>query len=409
MPWNEPGGNQQDPWSGKKRGSGGNDPEELIRKLNQQLGKLFGGSNGGGSDNQGSKGIILLVGLLFIGWLLSGFYTVDARQQGLVLRFGAYQQTTGAGLHWRLPYPVETVEIIDVEQNRSAQDRSIMLTKDENIVEIAVSAQYKVSSAEDYAFNVLDPDSMTDQTQGTLYQVLRATTREVIGRNDMDFILKEGREQIASTIQSQMQQVLDSYKVGLQVITVNLTYAEAPAEVKAAFDEANKAREDANRYKNEAETYSNRILPEARGESARVKAKAEAYRQETVDRAEGDAARFTQLVGEYRKAPEVTRERLYLDTMEQVMSASRKVLIDNTHSNNMMYLPLDQLSVQNNGATSQAAATTTATTAAAMATQQQAAPAAGNPAAPAATPVVTEPPTGDVVRPPREPSIRESR
>ncbi len=147
------------------------------------------------------KAFFLLMLVLVAGWLLSGFYTVDARQQGLVLRFGAYQQTTGAGLHWRLPYPIETVEIIDVEQNRSSQDRSIMLTKDENIVEIAVSAQYKVRSPEDYAFNVLNPDSLTDQAQGTLYQVMRGTTREVIGRNDMDFILKEGREQIAVNIQ----------------------------------------------------------------------------------------------------------------------------------------------------------------------------------------------------------------
>jgi membrane protease subunit HflK len=394
MPWNEPGGNQQDPWSGKKRGSGNNDPEELIRKLNQKLGKLFGGSGrGDGSDNNSNKGIILLLGLLVIGWLLSGFYTVDARQQGLVLRFGAYQQTTGAGLHWRLPYPVETVEIIDVEQNRSAQDRSIMLTKDENIVEIAVSAQYKVRSPEDYAFNVLNPDSLTEQSQGTLYQVLRGTTREVIGRNDMDFILKEGREQIAINIQSQMQQVLDSYKTGLQVITVNLTYAEAPTEVKAAFDEANKAREDANRYKNEADTYSNRIIPEARGEAARVKAKAEAYRQETVAKAEGDAARFTQLVGEYRKAPEITRERLYLETMEQVMSASRKVMIDSTNSNNMMYLPLDQLGTQANPAGAAAAA---AGQAAQDANSGTASPASGNA-------------NNGIVRPPRETSTRESR
>ena len=402
MPWNEPGGNQQDPWSGKKRGSGGNDPEELIRKLNQQLGKLFGGSGGGsGSENNSGKGVILLAGLLVIGWLLSGFYTVDARQQGLVLRFGAYQATTGAGLHWRLPYPIETVEVVEVELNRSAQDRSTMLTKDENIVEIAVSAQYKVRSAEEYAFNVLNPDSMstTESSEGTLYQVLRGTTREIIGRNDMDFILKEGREQIAINIQSQMQQVLDSYKTGLQVITVNLTYAEAPAEVKAAFDEANKAREDSNRYKNEAETYSNRILPEARGEAARVKAQSEAYRQETVARAEGDAARFTQLVGEYRKAPEITRERLYLETMEQVMSASRKVMIDSSNSNNLMYLPLDQLGIKTD-------ATTSAATAAAMATQ--AAQAANG-----ETPAATTTPDGAAApsnsEPTRQPSIRESR
>jgi membrane protease subunit HflK len=407
MPWNEPGGNQQDPWSGKKRGSGGNDPEELIRKLNQQLGKLFGGSGGGdGSDNNNSgKGIILLASVLVIGWLLSGFYTIDARQQGLVLRFGAYQETTGAGLHWRLPYPIETVEVVEVELNRSAQDRSVMLTKDENIVEIAVSAQYKVRSAEDYAFNVLNPDSMsaTESSEGTLYQVLRGTTREIIGRNDMDFILKEGREQIATAIQSQMQQVLDSYKIGLQVITVNLTYAEAPPEVKAAFDEANKAREDSNRYKNEAETYSNKILPEARGEAARVKAQSEAYRQETVARAEGDAARFTQLVGEYRKAPEITRERLYLETMEQVMSASRKVIIDSSNSNNLMYLPLDQLGLKTD-------ATNSATTAAAMATQaaqtaKGGTPAAASPAAPAPDAAAA---SGNG-EPTRQPNFRESR
>jgi membrane protease subunit HflK len=404
MPWNEPGGNQQDPWTGKKRSPGSNDPEELIRKLNQKLGKLFGGSGRGDDpDNNGSKGILILAGLLLIGWLLSGFYTVDARQQALVLRFGAYQETTGAGLHWRLPYPLETVEVIDVEQNRSAQDRSTMLTKDENIVEIAVSAQYKVRNAEEYAFNVLNPDFPADQQQGTLYQVMRGATREVIGRNDMDFILKEGREQIASNIQTQMQQVLDSYKAGLQVITVNLTYAEAPTEIKAAFDDANKAREDANRYKNEAETTSNRILPEARGEAARVKAKAEAYRQETVARAEGDAARFTQLVAEFRKAPEVTRERLYLETLESVMAGSRKIMVD-TNSNNMLYLPLDQLT---GGQASSASGTTApaAGVAASMASGQPAQPQAGT----AAQPADTTASEGAAIRPSRETSIREGR
>lgn len=398
MPWNEPGGNQQDPWTGKKPGSGGNnDPEEFIRKLNQKLGKLFGGSGRqGNSDNNGGKGVAFLLVLLVGGWLLSGFYTVDARQQGLVLRFGAYQQTTTAGLHWRLPYPIETVEIIDVEQNRSAQDRSTMLTKDENIVEIAVSAQYKVRSPEDYAFNIVNPDALSDQTQGTLYQVMRGATREVIGRNDMDFILKEGREQIAANIQTQMQQVLDGYKSGLQVITVNLTYAEAPAEVKAAFDEANKAREDANRFKNEADTYANRILPEARGEAARVKAQSEAYRQETVARAEGDAARFTQLVAEFRKAPEVTRERMYLETLESVMSGSRKILVDANSSNNMLYLPLDQLTgTQPTDAQHLAPAVAAATTAPQAKTQQ---------ASPTETPA-----EGTVTRPAREASTRESR
>ncbi|MDQ5770265.1 FtsH protease activity modulator HflK [Thiothrix subterranea] len=399
MPWNEPGGNQQDPWSGKKRGSGGNDPEELIRKLNEKLGKLFGGSGGNGdnSSQNSSKGIIFLLILFVVGWLLSGFYTVDARQQGLVLRFGAYQATTDAGLHWRLPYPIETVEIVDTEQNRSAQDRNTMLTKDENIVEVAVAAQYKVRNPEDYAFNILNPDFLADQTQGTLYQVMRGVAREVIGRNDMDFILKEGRAQIASDIQNQMQQVLDNYKSGLQIITVNLTYAEAPPQVKEAFDEANKAREDANRYQNEAQTYANKVIPEARGKAARLKAESEAFRQETVSRAEGDASRFMQLVTEYRKAPEVTRERLYLETMETVMAGSRKIVID-SNSNNMLYLPLDQL----NGQTSTAAGNTAQAAAAAM----QNATDKSN-----ATPTPTDVPAtnAEVTRTGREAGVRESR
>ncbi len=397
MPWNEPGGNQQDPWSGKKRGSGGNDPEELIRKLNEKLGKLFGGSGGDGdnSSQNSSKGLIFLLILFVVGWLLSGFYTVDARQQGLVLRFGAYQATTDAGLHWRFPYPIETVEVIDTEQNRSAQDRNTMLTKDENIVEVAVAAQYKVRNPEDYAFNILNPDFLADQTQGTLYQVMRGVAREVIGRNDMDFILKEGRAQIAGDIQTQMQQVLDNYRAGLQIITVNLTYAEAPPQVKEAFDEANKAREDANRYQNEAQTYANKVIPEARGKAARLKAESEAFRQETVSRAEGDASRFMQLVTEYRKAPEVTRERLYLETMETVMAGSRKIVID-SNNNNMLYLPLDQL----NGQTSNTNTVPAAAAAMQNATDKQnATPTPTNATTNSAAPTGTS----------RENSVRESR
>ncbi len=398
MPWNEPGGNQQDPWSGKKRGSGGNDPEELIRQLNEKLGKLFGGSGGNGdnSSQNSSKGIIFLLIVFVVGWLLSGFYTVDARQQGLVLRFGAYQATTDAGLHWRLPYPIETVEIIDTEQNRSAQDRNTMLTKDENIVEVAVAAQYKVNNPKDYAFNLLNPDFLADQTQGTLYQVMRGITREVIGRNDMDFILKEGRAQIAGDIQTQMQQVLDNYRAGLQIITVNLTYAEAPPQVKEAFDEANKAREDANRYQNEAQTYANKVIPEARGKAARLKAESEAFRQETVSKAEGDASRFMQLVTEYRKAPEVTRERLYLETLETVMAGSRKIVID-SNNNNMLYLPLDQL----NGQTSNTNNTVPAAAAAMQnTTDKQNA---------TLTPTDATTNSADPTRTGRETSVRESR
>jgi len=360
MPWNEPGGNQQDPWTGKKRGSN-NDPEELIRKLTEKLNGLFGGSggsnngsSGGGSNGNGAKGIVFLLIIGTIGWLLSGIYTVDARQQGLVLRFGAFQEVTGAGLHWRFPYPVETVEIIDVEQNRSAQDRSNMLTQDENIIEIGVSAQYKINNIQDYAFNVKDVD--LNDPNGTLYQVMRGATREVIGRNSMDFILKEGREQIAIDTQILMQSVLDAYKSGLQVIKVNLPYAEAPTEVKEAFDDANKARENATQFQNEAETYSNKILPDARGKAARLLEEAEANRQQAIARAEGDAARFNQLVAEYRKAPDITRERLYLETIETVMAGSRKVMVDAKSGNNMIYVPMPSAGDANNTETAAMAA-----------------------------------------------------
>ncbi len=347
MPWNEPGGdggnNQQDPWTGKNKGSGRSDAEDIVNKLNEKLGGLFGGGKNGGDGDSNPisyKGISLLAVLLLAGWLFSGFYTVDAREEALVLRLGAYSETTGPGLHWHLPYPIETVEMVDVAQNRSAQDRSTMLTIDENIVDIAVTVQYKVSDSKDYAFNVLLPDDLRDQRNGTLYQVMRSATRDIVGRSSMDFILREGREQIAEQAKVLIQEILDGYKAGLQIIKVNLTYAEAPAEVKDAFDDANRAREDANRFKNEADTYAKKVVPEARGQAARMLEEANAYREQVIARAEGDASRFTQLVQEYRKAPDVTRERLYLETMESVLGSTRKVLIDSKSSNNLLYMPL---------------------------------------------------------------------
>ncbi|HMT93573.1 FtsH protease activity modulator HflK [uncultured Thiothrix sp.] len=345
MPWNEPGGNNQDPWTGKNKTTNkSTDTDELVRKLNQKLSGLFGKKPNSSSEPDGPpnyKGIFIILGVLVAGWLFSGFYMVDAREQALVLRFGAYQSTSGPGLHWHLPTPIETIEYVDVAQNRSAQDTSNMLTQDENIVEIAVTAQYQVSDAEDYTFNVFRADDLANQAQGTLYQAMRSATREVIGRSKMDYILGEGREQIAVETQKLMQTILDNYKVGLRVIKVNLTYAEAPDAVKDAFDDANRAREDANRFQNEAETYSNKVVPDARGEASRLSEEAIAYRDQAIARAEGDAARFTQLVTEYKKAPDVTRERLYLEAMESVMTGSRKVLVTSENSNNMLYIPID--------------------------------------------------------------------
>jgi membrane protease subunit HflK len=356
MPWNEPGGNnnEKDPWSGRSnKGSKGNSSgtdniDELTRKLNEKVSSIFGGKSGSGNDNNGNSGMnksgMLLIGAVLLGiWLFSGFYTVDSAQRGVELRFGAYQQTTQPGLHWHLPYPFEAIELVDVDKNRTAKDRTHMLTKDENIVDVGVSVQYKIKSPEDYLFNVYLADYEPQQSVGTLYHVMRSAVREVIGRNTMDGILKDNRSGFAPDTLVVMQEILDSYKSGLHVIKVNLTYAEAPKQVKDAFDDANRAREDKDKFKNQAETYEKSVIPQARGQAARILEDATAYTSQIISKAKGDSTRFEQLASEYNKAPEVTRERLYLETMEKVLANSRKIMIDSKSGNNLLYLPLDKL------------------------------------------------------------------
>ncbi|MEE9444856.1 MAG: FtsH protease activity modulator HflK, partial [Cocleimonas sp.] len=224
-----------------------------------------------------------------------------------------------------------------------AEDRTHMLTKDENIVDIGVAAQYRIKNPEDYLFNVYLADYERNQTVGTLFQVMRSAVRQIAGRNSMDSILKENRGAIAPDTKLVMQGILDEYKSGLEVIKVNVTYAEAPQEVKDAFDDANRAREDKDRYKNQAETYAKKVVPVAEGKASRLSEAAVAYKSRIVSRAEGDASRFNQLVAEYNKAPEVTRKRLYLETMEEVYANTKKVMVDTKSGNNMLYLPLNQL------------------------------------------------------------------
>ncbi len=376
MPWNEPGSNNKDkdPWSGrsnekgsKESSSGTDNIDELTRKLNEKVTSIFGGKSKDGNNSGGgiSKSGGLLIGAILLGiWLFSGFYTVDSAQRGVELRFGAYSQTTQPGLHWHLPYPLEAVELVDVDKNRTAKDRTHMLTKDENIVDIGVSVQYKIKSPEDYLFNIYLVDYEPQQSVGTLYHVMRSAVREVIGRNTMDGILKDNRAGFAPDTLVVMQEILDSYKSGIHVIKVNLTYAEAPKQVKDAFDDANRAREDKDRYQNQAETYAKKVIPAARGKAARTIEDATAYTSQIVSKAMGDSARFEQLASEYHKAPEVTRERLYLETMEKVMANSRKIMIDSTSGNNLLYLPLDKLG-------SSSASSQTLSPAVASALQQQ--------------------------------------
>lgn len=337
MAWNEPGSGNRDPWNqgGKGSNQGPPDLDELFKRFKARLsGKPGGGKPGSGPRLAGGVGLVLgLVGLL---WVMSGFYTVDEQQRAVVFRFGAYVGTTEPGLQWRLPWPIESHEKVNLTGVRNVTDRATMLTQDENIVDVELSVQYRVSSAVDYVVNVEDPDL-------TLRQATKAAVREVVGQNKMDFILTEGREAVADRTKQLLQERLDEYKAGLVVNEVNLKQVQPPEAVQAAFADAIKAREDLERLKNEAQAYANERIPRARGAAARTLEEATGYRDQVIAKAQGDASRFSQLVGEYRKAPQVTRDRLYLDTMGEVMGKTSKVLVDVDKGSPMIYLPLDQL------------------------------------------------------------------
>jgi membrane protease subunit HflK len=356
MAWNEPGGGK-DPWGGRGGDQGPPDLDEIVRKMQSKMGGLFGGRRGG-IGSGGNGGGMLVIGVIAViaalVWLASGFYIVDEGKRGVQLRFGQFSQITMPGLHWHLPYPVEQVELVDVEQRRfvevgyrSAGGRgtsgaqpvpkeALMLTQDENIVDIRIAVQYQVKDAREYLFNVRDPDV-------TLKQATESAIREVIGKSRMDFVLTEGRSEVAGQSKELVQAILDQYNAGLLVTTVNLQDAQPPEEVQGAFVDAIKAREDEERQKNEAQAYANDIIPRARGAAARILEEANGYQLSVTARAEGEASRFEQMLTEYAKAPEVTRKRLYLDTMEDVLSKSNKVTVDVSKGNNLLYLPLDQM------------------------------------------------------------------
>lgn len=343
MPWNEPGGDK-DPW--KRKNNNQSSPaglDDLIEKISGFFGGSSNKDNNDDNNNRGGIGIALMLVIGLIVWAFTGIYTIDEGERGVVLRFGEHTDTTTAGLHWHMPYPIETVEAVIVDKNRTAEERTTMLTNDENIVDLGVSVQYKISNVEDFLFNVANVDNVNSQTGSTLHQVMRSAVREVVGRNSMDSIIKDGREQIAQDTSKVMQAILDNYKAGITINKVNLTYAEAPEEVKDAFDDANRARENMNQYRNEALAYEKKVVPEARGKAARVTEEAGAYKAKIIADSEGESARFTHLLTEYQKAPEVTRQRLYLETMEDVLGKTNKVIIDSKSGNNIMMLPLDKL------------------------------------------------------------------
>ena len=362
MAWNEPGGGNKDPWSGKGGGDQGPpDLDEVVRKLQERLGSLFGGkksSGGGSSGGSGGGGggyglpsgglsgrtLGIVGGIILILWLASGIYIVGPAERGVVMRFGKYVNTTDPGPHWRFPFPIESVTTVNVDEVATFSHQAAMLTKDENIVDVELTIQSRIQDAADYLFQDQDPNR-------TLRDATETVVRKTIGGSRLDFILTEGRGAIATTIQERVQALMDQYRTGLLVTSVNMQPAKPPEQVKEAFDDAIKAREDKERAENKAEAYANQILPQARGEAARIVADAKAYRDKVIAESEGEAARFSAVLAEYLKAPEVTRQRLYLDTMERVLGESSKVMLDvEEGGNSLLYLPIDQLLKQRQGA-----------------------------------------------------------
>ena len=392
---NTPGGNK----------GGGNqgppDLEEIWRDFNRRLSGMFGNKSsgngagsGGGMPNisprQFGGGVGIILGLILLLWSASGFYIVDASQRGVVLQFGRFKEITEPGLRWRLPWPVQSHETVNLsavrtieigyrtsEKNRVNKE-ALMLTDDENIVSVQFAVQYLLKDPQAYLFNNRHADD-------SVMQAAETAIREVVGKSKMDFVLYEGRDAIAANTQKLIQEILDRYQTGIQVRSVSMQGTQPPEQVQAAFDDAVKAGQDKERHKNEGQAYANDIVPKARGYASRLFEEASGYKQRIIAMAEGDASRFKQILAEYQKAPEVTRQRMYLETMQQVYSNTSKVMVDAKGQGNLLYLPLDKLMQAAAGAT--AANVGNAADAGHMAT-----PAASSTAAPVTTMSAESPP-----------------
>lgn len=413
MAWNEPGGGNRDPWGGGgNRGGGGGDNQgppdldEAINKVRDKVTQLFGSKKGGGAGGgggsgegfkgPGSKGIALLGGLVIAGWLASGIYIVDEGQRGVELTFGANTGVTQPGPHWHFPRPIGSVERVDVsevrtieigyesmgERTRAVLREALMLTRDENIVNLKVAVQYRISDPANYLFNFREPDD-------TLKQLAESALREVVGKAEapedaevgpgedigqladeladqlseeelealltgaddtaraqitpLEWVLTQGRAQVADESERLIQEALDRYQAGLTLVRVAIQDAQPPEEVQPAFADAIRAREDQQRTISRARAYANALIPRAEGQAARQREEAQAYRDQVIARAEGESERFTALLTEYEQAPRVTRQRLYLETMERVLADSSKIMIDVDGSQPLMYLPLDRM------------------------------------------------------------------
>lgn len=336
MSWNEPSGGKN-PWGNRKPGDGPPDLDEVIRKVQQGLGKIFGNKSSGNSGSKNSSFPAMLIVVLLAAWFtFDSFYALDEQQRGVVLRFGKHVADLPPGLSLRFPRPIERVIKVNVGQVRSFKHKSSMLTQDENIISVEVAVQWRIGDSAAFLFNVDDPEQ-------TLRQATESVVREVIGKGKLDFIMTEGRNDIAQQQQLLLQEVMDNYNSGIIISRVEMLSAKPPEEVKAAFDDAIKAREDEQKLVNQAEAYRNDIIPRSRGGAARLREEANSYKAKVVSKAEGDASRFDQLFAEYKNAPEVTRQRLYIDTIESVFSSSNKVFLDSDNANSLIYLPIDKL------------------------------------------------------------------
>jgi membrane protease subunit HflK len=348
-----------DPQWGNKNSGGPPDLDELLRNFNKKIAGLFGGkggsnNSGGGASGPQAFGIGMIITVIVLSlWAASGFYIVDASSRGVVLRFGKYVESTPPGPRWHLPYPIESVEVVSLTQVRTVEigyrenaknkilKEALMLTADENIIDIQFAVQYFLKEPTEYLFKNRKPDENVRQAAET-------AIREIVGKNKMDFVLNEGREQVAAATTKLIQDILDRYETGILVSKVTMQNAQPPEQVQAAFEDAVKAGQDRERQKNEGQAYANDVVPRAKGAASRLKEESEGYRQRVIANAEGDASRFKQILVEYEKAPTVTRERMYIDMMQQVLSSTSKVMVDQKSGSSLLYLPLDKL-IQSSG------------------------------------------------------------
>jgi membrane protease subunit HflK len=353
-------GSKENGQEGKKPNNEPPDLDQVWQDFTQGLAGLFGRSGGNGSGGNGGKGgfnsngpgakvgVLLILAVLASLWLLSGAYIVQEGHKAVITTFGKYTGQTGSGFNWRWPAPIQDHELVNVSQVRTVEvgyrgnvnakqlKEALMLTDDENIIDIQFAVQYKLSDAAAWVFNNRDQDEM-------IRQVAETAIREIVGKSKMDFVLYEGREKVALDMSLLMQRVLNTYKAGVQITNVTMQAVQPPEQVQASFDDAVKAGQDKERQKNEGQAYANEVIPKARGEASRMLQEAEAYKSRVVSNAQGNAERFKQVLVEYQKAPAVTRDRMYLETMQQIFSNTSKIMMDAKTGNNMIYLPLDKI------------------------------------------------------------------